>query len=347
MAPSQSPKRDAESASGRLRICVRLLATVLGLMCWTACVAPETDPSTEQAVPAPLPVDVATEAPLPLETLLFNARQWIADGDYARALDLLAGPVAADAAADQVRERALLRTEARRHLLQSRVVDVWVQVKDVPITLGEQAPVELCMANISSQQLRIGGVGASGASAFRVEAMCEEFPADGTQVQHKLTTTLSLGPELVLEPGCRQAFPFTIDSSEVSPESPTARIYTIAATLHTGSLQSEGSQQLAALIFRPARLLVLPRNWEPLQVKPLEQLESALVRGAALHLPVVAALLPANERAQGLARLQRAQADPATPPQLHTALRVAVQLCKRLAERVVFPPSGVSDRQPL
>lgn len=325
---------------------MRLSAVLFLLICCAACKTPD----RPENPPPPLVIAESkpeTQVPLPLENLLFNARQLIVAGDYAGALQELDAAPASNSPPEQVRERSLLRTEARRHLLQSRIVDVWVQVPSVPVALGDNVSAELVIANIGATVLTIRArKAASGSSsAFRIEMLCEEFPADGTRIEHKLITTLNLSEDLVLEPSRRHAFPFSIDTLEVSPTSPTVRMVTIAATLHTSTLYSEGAEQRAALIFRPSRLLVLPRNWEQLTTEPLRQLDRVLERGAYEHLPVVLALLSEDQRPTAIARLQKAQSAADTSPAMQTSILAALVLCRRLTERVGFPAVESIDRQ--
>ncbi len=262
------------------------------LLAMTACKAPESGGVQDVSKPEDPRV---VEAPIPLENRVVLARTALAQGDYRKVLALLAD--GDSLAAESARaEQALLRTEAHRHLLQSEIVDAWIECAP-RTTLGEALELRLVLANVGAEPVLIKDRPQNGASAstLRIEASCREWPADGSFVEHRLTRSLELGADVRLDKAGRFAARCAFDTLEIAAESPTLRTYDIKAVLHTAGLEAGAARHLAAIQFRPTHVLVLPKNWQPLATAPLSSLLEAVKRRATLHLPVIAALMPAAD----------------------------------------------------
>lgn len=271
---------------------MRTTPGLLLLLALASCKAPETGALPEEPSPEE---PRAVEAPIPLENRVVLARVALGQGDYQKVLSLLADgdPLAPQSART---EQALLRTEAHRHLLQSEVVDAWIECAQ-RTTLGDALELRLVLANVGTEALVIKDRPGNGASpsTLRIEASCREWPADGAFVEHRLTRSLELGSDVLLDRAGRFAARCALDTLEIAADSPTLRTYDIKAVLHTAGLQAGTARHLAAIQFRPVRVLVLPKNWEPLAAAPLLSLREAVKRRAILHLPVIAALMPAAD----------------------------------------------------
>ena len=288
---------------------VPLMRATLGLVVLVLCAGcAAADSAAAAAAPSDQPT-VEVEV-IPLENRLILARAALAAGDYREVLDLLADADSA-ASAEMRAEQALLKTEARRHLVQSEIVDAWLDGPAL-VTLGDPVELRMVLANVGSEPVAIAShpQGGSSASTLRIDATCREWPSDGTVAEHRLVRSLELGADVLLKHAEQFTARCTLDTLEIAPESPTVRTYVIKAVLHTAGLKSGASQHVAAIQFRTLHVTVLPRNWEPLAADPLRSLMRAVERRALVHIPVIAVLLPETAREEARRLLETSAISP-------------------------------------
>jgi hypothetical protein len=110
-------------------------------------------------------------------------------------------------------------------------------------------------------------------------------------------------------------------------------VLTVGGVLRAGRIETSLGEPIGTVPVRPARVLVLPDNYEPLAADPVGSLRKAVEAAAPVHLLVAAHFVPAERRAEAASILARALTD--GPTSLGAA---ALNALRALREAAVGTP---------
>ena len=200
-------------------------------------------------------------------------------------------------------EASLLRVEA-------------LGVKDY-VTFDQDVDFTIQMRNVSNEPvtLRAPGSGTRGISpsALSVDVTRTDRDIYASQMQRSWTQNVFLhrrGAEaLTIQPGAMHEFPLRIPAAEVGGAIAGLRIIEIGGTLRPTRLRKGREGRTVRLRVRPGRVVVLPRNYEPVVLDPLASMRTAVQTGAAQHLLIASEFIPRRRRVEAVEILARALAE--------------------------------------
>ena len=256
----------------------------------------------------------------------------LARGDYQAALDASDALYARGPTSSQRNRLETMRAEARRRLLQTLFVDGLIRVDKDELAIGEPISGEVLLVNLSGRKLSIYDLPRDGSrrgegarSSLHFDVRYTEFAADGTLVDDRLTWTVAVGRDVILEPGGRAAFPLDLDTMAQNPGASALRTYEISAVLYPAEIRVDDENLPGVVRFKPRIVRVFPRNYEHLKKDPVGRLAEAVRKRSAVHLPLAAALVPPADRERALEVLRIALwAEGSEAPDDRTAVAVCV-----------------------
>ena len=300
--PSRPKKVDSKGVRVSALLLPLIVATCLGCV---AAEAGDEGPSgavaSRPAGPSAVYGGSAPTAPLPEEV----AAALEEVGRLSAAGDLHAAAVTAEAwlarplsVSDRRRFEAL-RSDVRRRMLQTLVLDGFVRAEPARLTVGGAVTLEVLLVNLSGRDLRIPSE-APGASptTLHLKLECVEIAADGSRGDDRRTDVVALGEDVVLAPGERKAFRIPMGTDDRNPASLALRRFTVSATLWPARLEVGGESFPGSVLLKPAIIDAFPRNWEHLSAAPVERLAEALRKRSAIHIPLAAALVEPSDRSR-------------------------------------------------
>lgn len=295
------PNRPTKREPSRRAFAALLL---LGLATCLGCVATEPDvegPSGATSRPGgPSVVSVSDDAPVAPEAVadaLAEVERLLAAGDLHAAVAMTEAWLVRPLSSSDRRRFEGYRTDARRRILQTLVLDGFVRVAPSRITVGERVTVDVLLVNLSGRELRLPA-SAPGASptSLHLALSCVEISADGARVEDRRTDVVALGEDVTLGPGERRAFSIPMGTDDRNLVGVGLRRFTLAATLWPARLEVGGESHPGSVTLRAAEFDAFPKNWEHLAAAPVERLAEALRKRSVVHIPLAAALVDVQDR---------------------------------------------------
>jgi hypothetical protein len=105
------------------------------------------------------------------------------------------------------------------------------------------------------------------------------------------------------------------------------RVLLVGGEVRATRIEAGDAEPLGRLAIRPGRIVVLPRNYEPLAADPLGSLRKAVAADAPIHLLVAAEFVREPEREAAVGVLAGALSS--GPPELKSAIVGALRLLRR------------------
>jgi hypothetical protein len=274
------------------------------------------------------------------------------EGHYGEALDLIRGIPMAAVPMESRAGLDALRIRLKRHLLQSVLVEALVILDRDRVAAGEPITGELVLVNLAREPLLIpfeaplpGPGGEQSRSVLHLQLDVREFGSDGTTMDDTRTWNLDVGEDIRLLPGARRSWPLGLDSAEINPFSVGYRRYAIGATLLPARIDIGSESWPGTLVFRGRTCEVFPRNWEHLADHPLERLGEAIAKRSPVHIPLAAALIPADQRRAGVDLLRATLSmDPEGPRSGETQVAACVALAILTGESLPARPDVWRER---
>lgn len=256
-------------------------------------------------------------------------------------------------AAIAVADRALEATRAGPHAAALRrmrqvawdehvrrdLLNTGIQFRLARVAVGEAIEGEYFVENRSGETVVIAaeaeGTESGGArrvtsrTRFRVELRFVEHHIGGTLATESWSEVRGLDEDIRLEPGERHSFPIRVDSDSISPASINYRTYAVSVRMHPARLSIGRARSTVPLSFGEAVVEVFPRNWEHLAADPMGRLAQCIEKESVVHLPLVAALVPAPHRPAAIDQLcEILQTEDHLPPgpEFRVAICVALRI---------------------
>jgi hypothetical protein len=279
------------------------------------------------------------------EEKLATARSEAAAGSDDLAYEMIASTLRLEPPEPWAGRFKSLRVELKARQLDTDVLRVDARGERDYVPFGEDVVVVLRLRNVGTREVVVwppGGAGqdeTSGAafslsiSRRDVDVYAAEMRRSWTQLVPIVTAgtgELRIPPEGVHEVRAR------VPASDAGDTLAGVRVLELGGTLRAGRIDAGLGEPLGRVPVRPGRILVLPRNYEPLAADPVGSIRKAVAASAPVHVLVAAHFVSPEERPEAVQAL--GQALVAGAPELGPAALAALRAIRRDAAGTPLRP---------
>lgn len=206
--------------------------------------------------------------------------------------------------ADVDRELRTLQYDAKRRLVNRKVLRARaLPVRDV-VAMGEPGEVDLLLRNLAPVEVRIPRtVGDSSPSSFFLDVVRQDWDVYGNVRSESRKETLPLAEDVVLPPGGEKRIRWSVETPEPERRHLGFTILRVGGVLHPAGITVGSEPLYAGVELETGEVRAFPPGFEPLAADPLASLGKAWRLGAREHLLVAAGLVAPADRDRAVGEL--------------------------------------------